>query len=456
MVQESWKFKILSGPYLGVVIDLPEGRFTLGTAEDKSDLVLAGYGLSELHLGFEVNQDQELYAVLLHKESNIKINSNIVEEDRFLVKDASILSTGTLNLALVFGDTPWPDFKNAPQQDQNDDSLESVEAEGETEATQKKKPSIMANPLVKSLLFSSMVLLIMLLPVSVLLIFSLVTEDASRPTTIITTDNTSNAEQDSKKIRRMVENAGLYNVNTTLVFSKTKVISVSGYVQNKKEFEDLKSILKGINSALVLKVNIEDTILQTVNNLLEQNSFKGLEAYPGEVAGSIILKGYIKDYSKFSRLENYLNFKVPGLKTWTLEYVDSRKLLVIFKRMLALAGLDDVKHIETDGKKLKVYADFNANQNKIFYQQAEYFRRRYGFSPVLEPYTQKLSDDSLNIASVEIGRNSRFSLKNGKVYMRGSKLPNGFIVKDINRKGITIVKGNKSMFYSFGVINHER
>jgi type III secretion system YscD/HrpQ family protein len=456
MDQELWKFKILTGPYLGVIIDLPEGNFTLGTDDAKSDIVLPGYKLSETHLRFEVNKDHELYAILLNKEDSLKINSNVAEEDRSLVENSSILTTGGLSLAVVFGATDWP----KPQERNetiNKDNL-SVE-DGQTEETQEdlqgKKSSIIINPLIKSFLSASFALLCVIFPVSVVLIFSLITEDNNMPSSIIIDDKSTNVELDIKNIRRKIEVSGLYGVNVSLLFSKTEAILVSGYVRTKKDFEALKVMLKNIKTTSVLKVKVEEAIVQTVNSLLDRYGFKGLDAYPGEELGSVVLRGYIKDYSKFSDLENYLNTKVLGLKSWDLEYIHSRKLLVIFKRMLALAGVTDIKHIEMDGKNLVVFGDLSDNQNKIFHQQAEYFRRRYGFSPTLEAYTKNLSDNSLKIASVELGRNSKFTLQNGKSYMRGSALPSGFIVKEINRKGITLIKGNQAMFYSFGATNNE-
>jgi type III secretion system YscD/HrpQ family protein len=457
MDQELWKLKILTGAYLGVIIDLPEGSFTLGTNDATSDVILPGYNLSEAHLRFEVNKDHELYAILLNKEDGLRINSNIAEEDRSLVENSSILTTKGLSLAVVFGATDWPEFQEIKETiDKDNLSIENEQSEEESqEDTKAKKSRIIINPLVKSFLFASFALLCVIFPVSVVLIFSLITEDNNMPSSIIIDDKSSSIELDIKSIRRKIEIAGLYGVNVSLLFSKTEVILVSGYVRTKKDFDELKVILKSIKTISVLKVKVEETIVQTVNSLLDRYGFKGLDAYPGEELGTVVLRGYIKDYSKFSELENYLNTKVLGLKSWDLEYIHSVKLLVIFKRMLTLAGVIDIKHIEMDGKKLVVFADLSDSQNKIFHQQAEYFRRRYGFSPSLEAYTKSLSEQSLKIASVEIGRNPRFTLKNGESYMRGSALPSGFIVKEINRKGITMIKGNQAMFYSFGVTNNE-
>lgn len=441
-MSESWKLKVLTGPYLGVVVDLPKGKFTLGSDDTKSDLVVADYGLSPTHLLFEVNEDQELHVVLLDKKSELRINSNIEKEDRLLIKDSSILTTEDINLAIVFSTTPWPEFMPTEEQ-QAKSNKSSAKATGANLA----KPKRARHPLIKSLVITVIILLIVISPITVLLISDSLTDNTS----ILERDDSDRVgvSQDIKTIKRLVANAGYNDISATLSADASLVL-LSGYVNTRIELQDILAITRKTAIKPVVKIKVMENIVQSVNSILKRNGFRGLEAYETEVPGAVVVKGYVNDYSQFSTLEMALDTKVMGLKSWSIEYVDSRKLLVIFRKMLARVGIEDVAYIEIDSKKLIVRSDLDERQRKLFYQEAEIFRRRYSFSPILEPYTKQMDDSELSIASVEIGRNAIVILKNGRIYMVGSKLPNGFTIKNINRKGITMIKDSKAMFYSFG------
>lgn len=444
-----WKLKILSGPHLGTVLELPPGKTTVGSDDRQADLVLSNENLSSVLLSFEVTGEGALYIALVAEPMDVVINGNKEANWPVEIQGSATISTQAVDLAVVSDDAPWPDHQPERSRVQNGQSgfneasgPESIRTASTDTGARKTTSSMVLSSGFKSFSIRAAArkLWILLVVLSVLwLSWLLLSEDEADTGSELAL---SPVKQSQQVVRQ------LHLPWVELKWNrKLRRVQLRGYVQTRSEKAALLSELKRRAIRYKSRIRVMENIVRSVEFALEELGFSKIDVMAGSSPGTVLLVGYEDDRTHWPELERILAQDIPGLKSWKADFSRYDDRVRVFGSMLEKSGLKHRLQLQGSGDSIKALGLLNEQQERLFYQVAESFRQLYGFTPELMVSPRVLPAGRLPLRATSLGDPPFLVLEDDQKYLVGAVLPNGYRIKAITREGVTLVKDNDTVFF---------
>lgn len=434
-----WRLKILSGPHQGTEIQLPSGQTTLGSDDLEADLVLEGGSLAPAHMVLELNGQGLVQVSLLADGAELVINGARHEQRTAAIADSTLIATGGVDLALAPGDSPWPELTQPAAPSVSVADREEPVADREESHGDEQNPSV---TLAKTALTASAKkrrLLLAALTVSLLLVAVLFWFGSGlaggRPKAL------SPLEQSQNLLDAMDFPA------VTLSWDDGQQrVELGCYINSKQDKLALTRQLSAQGIRYKNRIKVMDNIIRSVDFALDELGYGDIDVQAA-APGTVLLTGTVSNRSRWAELERMLNNDIPGLKSWKVAFSNMEDMGKTFASMLAASGLQDRLQLQKSPGAIKALGLLQPQEVQRFYQVAESFRQRYGFTPELSASPRVMASTGLPIRGVSLGEVPFLVMTDNQKYTVGAKLPNGYRVQAISQEGITLSRGADTVFF---------
>lgn len=224
-----------------------------------------------------------------------------------------------------------------------------------------------------------------------------------------------------------------------------KTFYIYGHCSNQSLLESFLVQLKERNINYYLDTQCQDSVIEQVRYILDENAYKNVKITNGQFLGDIVLKGDVRSDDKWQRIVKELS-SIQGLDKWSVTRGNrkhqSDALLSASKRANILGSVS----ISKKGKQLIVSGEIDELQKESFEDEIE----DYIAINELTLIYQDIPNNNLKISSffnkqlVSIGGNIRkpyILLSDGTKLETGAKINDGYeIVKITSDDGLDIYK----------------
>lgn len=213
---------------------------------------------------------------------------------------------------------------------------------------------------------------------------------------------------------------------------------LSGYIAEDKQRAAFIAELDQAEARYQSDVYVIEQMLQAGYSLLNAFSFRGVELSAGRRPGTLVAKGYIESLERWLKIKVVIERDIEGLLA-LVDEVDTPSIrLGKLEESILRAGLDqEVKlYLSPDGLILaRTSLSFENEPKWKILEDA--FKKSFGN----EPRLVTLIDDNNWIKIVAInfsGPVPYIVLEDGRKYIEGSNLDNGYKLKEISPNGVIL------------------
>lgn len=422
---QQWKIRILSGVHSGVEVTLPEGALVLGSDDVIADLVLSDAGVEANHFTLVRQQD----SVILRgcKEANINGENISVEDDGIELSRHAVVSVGVVKFALGYAEDALI-VTNV-----SDESSEQGTPVVAVQRSSWKKTTLIALlcSFVPSVIFAGM---------------------------WYSQANGNNNETVTEAepivlVRNILGELKLSDVRVEWNAAARQAV-LEGYVEDRTQKLDLLGRIDvlGINYKSDLRTMEE--IRRGVRFILRNLGYHQVKVENGDETGTLLLKGYIDDASRWNQVEQILERDVPGLVAWKVELQRAGAYMDTLKALLTDAELLKKVQLVTSGDRIEVRGELDDIETTRFYGVTRDFREQYGEKPYLVlksiPKVSKGTNIDFPFRSVNFGQVPYVILTDNVRYMVGARTPQGYRISSVTPAGIELVKGGRVITIELG------
>ncbi|HHX8453810.1 TPA: type III secretion system inner membrane ring subunit SctD [Vibrio diabolicus] len=422
---QQWKIRILSGVHSGVEVTLPEGALVLGSDDFIADLVLSDAGVEANHFTLVRQQD----SVILRgcKEANINGENISVEDDGIELSRHAVVSVGVVKFALGYAEDALI-VTNV-----SDESSEQGTPVVAVQRSSWKKTTLIALlcSFVPSVIFAGM---------------------------WYSQANGNNNETVTEAepivlVRNILGELKLSDVRVEWNAAARQAV-LEGYVEDRTQKLDLLGRIDvlGINYKSDLRTMEE--IRRGVRFILRNLGYHQVKVENGDETGTLLLKGYIDDASRWNQVEQILERDVPGLVAWKVELQRAGAYMDTLKALLTDAELLKKVQLVTSGDRIEVRGELDDIETTRFYGVTRDFREQYGEKPYLVlksiPKVSKGTNIDFPFRSVNFGQVPYVILTDNVRYMVGARTPQGYRISSVTPAGIELVKGGRVITIELG------
>ena len=234
-------------------------------------------------------------------------------------------------------------------------------------------------------------------------------------------------------------------------------VLISGYVPDNSTREQLQTALENAGVPYSFRAVVMNDMRASAAAVLEQHNFQHMSVELDTTPGSLVLSGYAADAEEAERVRNTLMEEVHGLRFLAdqVEYQATR--IKALRTLLKEKGLGQtVELLETPDKVILRGRLNDVTQGYKLKDVVQTFRNKYKNRPQLHIDASLPSTDIasmqplLAIRSISLGQVPYVILQNGEKYLRGAKLPNGYILENISLEYLTLRLGDERMKYFIG------
>ncbi|MGY5514085.1 type III secretion system inner membrane ring subunit SctD [Vibrio antiquarius] len=422
---QQWKIRILSGVHSGVEVTLPEGALVLGSDDFIADLVLSDAGVEANHFTLVCQQD----SVILRgcKEANINGENISVEDDGIELSRHAVVSVGVVKFALGYAEDALIVSNVSDESSEQDTPVVAVQR------SSWKKTTLIALlcSFVPSVIFAGM---------------------------WYSQANGNNNETVTEAepivlVRNILGELKLSDVRVEWNAAARQAV-LEGYVEDRTQKLDLLGRIDvlGINYKSDLRTMEE--IRRGVRFILRNLGYHQVKVENGDETGTLLLRGYIDDASRWNQVEQILERDVPGLVAWKVELQRAGAYMDTLKALLTDAELLKKVQLVTSGDRIEVRGELDDIETTRFYGVTRDFREQYGEKPYLVlksiPKVSKGTNIDFPFRSVNFGQVPYVILTDNVRYMVGARTPQGYRISSVTPAGIELVKGGRVITIELG------
>lgn len=213
---------------------------------------------------------------------------------------------------------------------------------------------------------------------------------------------------------------------------------LAGYIAAEKERAAFIAELDQVEARYQSDVYVVEQMLQAGYSLLNAFSFRGVDLSAGRRPGTLVAKGYIENLERWLKIKVVIERDIEGLLALVDEVDTPAIRLGKLEESILRAGLDqEVKlYLSPDGLILaRTSLSFENEPKWKILEDA--FKKSFGN----EPRLVTLIDDNNWIKIVAInfsGPVPYIVLEDGRKYIEGSSLDNGYKLKEISPNGVIL------------------
>lgn len=457
--------KVFSGPHIGAEIELRSGKYLIGT-DNNCDIILNDGTLDLKHLQLIVN-DKGVIAKPL-KNKHIYVDGHIVNnESPVRVSDYSLIKVGTTHIALGSDNSQWSKVKlikssNTTLFEKDNDEKESVFKNYPVIMRLLLALNVAVKPIViggQSVRYSfcrssyyclyyknkgaSLFVLLGVIAIIALCVF-----------------NVSYSNYKKNQVRSVNAKASLHSYIASYKKDELKIkenkdnnISINGYVENIEELNEVEKQINNISKRIQkTKLNINlyvvDEMKEKIGQLLYLNNIQSVDlTYLGR--GAFSASGFHNNKSDWGKIQNILLTDVSGLKKIdSLKIQDNEIRIKQIRRLLERVGLIDKIAIEDDKHTVILKGICSSYEIEKLHKVIYEFNKNNKNTPkILLKILNSKEVLDMDIRSVRVGGAAYMVMHDGSKYLRGSLLPNGYILTDIQPDKLLLKKNRLQVEY---------
>jgi type III secretion system YscD/HrpQ family protein len=241
---------------------------------------------------------------------------------------------------------------------------------------------------------------------------------------------------------------------SNIVVSKTPAghIKVSGYVSTNEQKQllvrNISKVRGDISHNIWVKSNIENNALLIAQTLGEEQihfSFKG--------NGVLVATGYTQSQANWRRLKSNILEDIEGIES--IDDTKIKPVLELLKKEAWEKGLSETISIQQKGEKFIVSGDMTQSQIKQWHKLfRKIIRPVDGYWAVVEEFDvpANTKEFKLSLRSVSVGDIPFIVSKDGKKYLEGAHLGEGYYIKKITADKILLKHNGTEIPVYFGKI----
>jgi type III secretion system YscD/HrpQ family protein len=449
--------KIFSGPHVGAEVALGDGRFTIGQADD-CDIVLSDATLAGTHLRLA------LEAGRLHVtpvDGTVQLEGRTLEGES-AVEPFQILTLGTTHLGIGPAGKGWPKLSlpaiytggveaaptPAPAEGRPADNART----GEHAAAATAPPAGAAVPAGErraGRLARTGRALVAVVALAFLLVPTTPWQEAARPEPVAPPPPPTPLERTLAVLDEMGMNGRLEAQATS-----DGRISLTGYVDRGVTRALLQERFARASLPVVMRVWADEQLVTSAEQMLAALGHDLDVASAG--SGSLMLRGFLRTEDDLRRVIDNLKRDIPGIAGVDAEVQTAEAAAAWLGAAIAAEGLDSGMRLVIRDGRFVAEGALSADDLLRWQEVRRAFRDRFGSRLILVSEVKEVEKGAqppgveLAIRAVSLGDNPYVTLDDGQKYMIGSRLANGWIIRDIRPDRIVLLIGDRETIYYLG------
>ena len=455
---------VLIGPNAGAVCRLPAGDYLIGASE-QCDFVLADAQVSAEHVKLRVGEDLSVHVDVL-AEGVYMDGESIAADEEFVYPLMTPLQVGESVLAIGHDDADWssmrasrleiklpPEELAAQETALPGDDHEASADDDPVDADAPTAPSVRKNRILNPVSACALMGLAFL---GVAVSFILKPDMASAPVV--------EASDPLEAVREAV--TGLPGGDRLNIFRQNDRVVVQGVLPNYSMLVQLRNRLRDVNVRVLLRVHSLENLLMTIDDFLtDLNS--PLESFAYDGGAAVGIRGCLPTKSDVELLRRLLERDLPWVAV-NYDHIETSESVIAFvQERLAAEELALSVNIEYKERELVFSGGLTTPQqrgrldgiidaaiercggNIAMVDKVRYLDQSQ--TPTGGQSTSSASDSlpAARIFSIIVSGERRFVRDNfGNRYSIGDKLPDGFLITDIEADIVTAVNEGSVKQYS--------
>lgn len=410
--------KVLSGANAGAIVRLKTGALAIGRSM-ACDIILHDENIAEQHVTIEINNDE---ITLKPLALPVFVDGQEITSHEVKLNPYQIVTLGDVDFFIADPRISEADAKVAnarlrKEQLAQSQKVASTNAKSTVGVEKTKtKSGFLSN---KGYLWLGLLLLLL----ANLLYFL--------PNLIGLSEKLGIKSTPVEDINQVIKNFN--NPTLKVVENSSGTIEVSGYAKSVAEQNDIVSQLMRVGKNIKHKIWINSAIAEKASLIAHTMGERGIHFKAQPEPGMISAFGFVSNSQDWERVKGSILADVEGIKQ-----IDEAELQTLLKRLEALQqfieknGLSDRIRVAITQGKITVSGELTNTEIKRWKDLYSEFIATYGEGPsIVENLYDARDRIKLAIRSVSVGETPFLVSKDGKKYMVGSSLGNGYFIKDI-------------------------
>ena len=427
--------KMFSGPSMGAEISLGPGEYIVGK-DISSDLILNDRSVAPKHLMIRVDDDGVHVKALAHP---VYIAGKEMGERERLLESFQVVTLGTTHFALGGASATWPVIGLPTIREVVSMSTSAPGKQGEAAGSGAGLQEVARRlshqyPWLKWLLAGWVGLLVMVL---------LATLGSSGGVPVKRVDRAA--------LESLVSEMG-FSGRLQVKTADDGRLTLNGYVDNDAQKRRLEAALKARNMDVGLMVWSPATLAETAQSILQAVGVQHVKVWSDKslVRGELVMSGYVSDDDNWKKALKICRGDIPGIVAIDERAVDPIETRAqALKKLIVGSGLQEKLKVSTKGGNLVVRGVLGSDLEKQQWRQlVRRYRQLYLDEPELvETQVTKKKKLYIPIRSISIGDLSYIVTRDGRKYMVGSYLGEGYVIKEIHADRLVLERKNKTIEY---------
>lgn len=410
--------KVLSGANAGAIVRLKTGALTIGRSMS-CDIILHDENIADQHVNIEIDNDN---IVLKPLALPVFVDGQEITSHEIKLNPYQIVTLGDVDFFIADPRVSEADARVANaklRKEQLTGSQKALNTGGSkasfTEKSKAKK-GFLSN---KGYLWLGLLLLLL----ANLLYFL--------PNLIQLSEKLGIKSTPVDDTKQLITN--LNNSTLNVVEKSPGNIVVTGYAKNATERNDIVNQLMRMGKNVTHKIWINSELAENATMIAHTMGERGIHFKANQEAGMISAFGFVSNSQDWDKVKGSILADVSGIKQ-----IDESELQTLLKRLEALQqfieknGLSDRIRVAINQGKITVSGELTNTEIKRWKDLCSEFVATYGEGPsIVENLYDARDRIKLAIRSVSVGETPFLVSKDGKKYMVGSSLGNGYFIKDI-------------------------
>ncbi|HBR97198.1 MAG TPA: EscD/YscD/HrpQ family type III secretion system inner membrane ring protein [Gammaproteobacteria bacterium] len=414
--------KILAGPHAGAQIALAQGNYLIGTAED-NDLVFSDPALAKHHVKLILSDSGFAIKPLAMP---VFLKGKPLADGGGVFSPFDIITAGDTHLAVAAADATWPASLPLPKiRKKAHDSapLQTGEVPHATTRAGLNRWWLAAACVCLALGYG--------LRHSWQTDMPIISKEAQLST--------------------LLDDMPLYDLK--ILKQPDGNVRLTGYVPHSRDLATLKTRLQASHLPIVNRVTAIDEVKTATERVLAAIGYPDLVVMATtETPGVIEVSGFVDDDSARRRIVDTLRYDIPGIKNIEdsgIETLEQR--LAYLKQEIKDSGLADSITAASKNGALHVTGEVSSLEREQWQSIEDMFIAKYGEAPALEnSFTRKTNAFTLNLRSVSIGKTAFLTTQNGKKFIEGAHIKDGYTIKSILPGKIVLSGNGGEIDYHYG------
>lgn len=428
-----YTLKMFSGPSMGAEISLGEGEYLVGR-DVRSDLILNDRMIAAQHLRLRVSDKGVTITPLA---TPVYVDGKPIPKEPRRVTDYQVITLGTTHFALGPPEATWPVIGLPTIRELT--SSETLKDEARDDSLPGRyswiRDRVEQHPWLKWLVIGWIGLMLLVL-LATIGSFGMVDREHG---------------VSAQTLGEIIENTGLEN-KLRVTDEGQGEFEITGYLEHEADRVRLEKALAERGIDVPLMIWNPQMLADSARSILAAVGVRHITVWPaqGEVPGELVMSGYLNDEAGWKRALVMLRDDIPGITAINadaVEPVDSRAKAL--RALLTKHGLSENLRVVVTNGTLSVHGTLLSEEDRVRWEAlVREYQTRYLDAPALveQPATKK-KRLYIPIRSVSIGDISYIVTRDGRKYMEGSYIGEGYVIDKIFTDRLLLEKDGATIEY---------